>query len=76
MSTVTEIEEAISRLPEPERELLESRLVAHRFGLDALSDDVQNELLESLNQSRKEVAQGEVFTADQLRSEMGGWVGK
>ena len=48
MSTVTEIEEAIERLPAADREALENRLITRRFGLDALDDQQRADLLASL----------------------------
>ena len=48
MSTILEIEDAIKHLSAGERETLEARLLARRFGLDALGEAERAELLESL----------------------------
>jgi hypothetical protein len=63
MSTVAEIENAIELLPAVEREALESRLLARRFGLDALDQDERAELLSSLDAAEREIDAGRVHSA-------------
>ena len=53
MATVQEIERAIERLPETERNALESRLLARRCGLSSLNDEEQAELLRSLGEAER-----------------------
>ena len=76
MSTVQEIEEAIERLPDTQRDALEARLLARRCGLSALSEEEQNELLVSLDQSEREIDAGEAYNAEQVRKRLRGWLGK
>lgn len=73
MSTLAEIEQAIERLPVEDREILEARLAARKFGLDALGEEEHRELLASLEESRKE---GGRFTAGQIRAEIPSWLGR
>jgi hypothetical protein len=76
MSTVSEIEEAIGRLPATEREALESRLFSRRFGLDALDDEQRAELTASLDEAEREIGEGRVFSADELRQAVRSWAGQ
>jgi hypothetical protein len=75
MSTVESIEQAIERLTVVEREELESRLMARRFGLDSLSDAERAELLKSLDAAEEEIDQGRSHTADELREAVRSWNG-
>jgi hypothetical protein len=52
--SIEQIEQAIERLPVVEREVLESRLLARRFGFDALSEAERAELIESLDEAERE----------------------
>jgi len=76
MSTVTEIEDAIGRLPATEREALESRLFSRRFGLDALNDQERAELLASLDEADREIDEGRGCSPDELRQALRSWVGR
>ena len=76
MSTVAEIETAIEGLPMDEREALESRLLARRFGLDAMSDGERAELLASLDEAEREIDAGRGLSADELRQSVRAWAGK
>jgi len=76
MSTVAEIETAIASLPAEEREALESRLLARRFGLDAMSADERSELLASLDEAEAEIDAGHSLSADELRQSVRAWLGK
>ena len=76
MSTIAEIESAIATLPAPERDALESRLLARRFGLDRLNDDERAELLASLDDAEAGIDAGSVHSAEELREAVRGWVGK
>lgn len=67
MSTVAEIEIAIQLLPLLEREALESRLLARRFGLDALDESERATLLASLDEAESEIDKGRFHSADDLR---------
>jgi hypothetical protein len=73
MSTVPEIETAIARLPEEECEALESRLLARRFGLDAMSADERAELLAFLDEAEREIDAGRSLSADELRQSVRTW---
>ena len=76
MSTLAEIENAIGLLPAGEREVLESRLLSRRFGLDALDGGDRAELLASLNEAEREIDSGRSHTADQLRQAVRTWAGR
>jgi hypothetical protein len=76
MSTVTEIEEAIERLPMPDRESLEARLLSLRFGLDAASMAERAELLASLDEAERDIDAGRGLSADALRQSVRPWAGK
>jgi hypothetical protein len=76
MSTVTEIEEAIGRLPAAEREALESRLISRRFGLDGLDDQERSVLLASLEEADREIDEGHGCSADELRQAVRSWAGR
>jgi hypothetical protein len=73
MTTVDEIEAAIERLSIAERELLESRLLSRRFGLDSLDAAQREELLRSLDSSERDIDQGWGLTADLLRESVRAW---
>jgi hypothetical protein len=75
MSTVREIEQAIQLLPNNEREALESRLLARRFGLDALDDVDRTELLASVDEAERDMNEGRTHTADELRKAVRKWAG-
>lgn len=76
MSTLAEIENAIELLPTAEREALETRLLARRFGLDAVNDDERAELLSSLDAAEGEMDAGGVHSADELRQAVRSWAGR
>jgi len=76
MSTVVEIETAIASLPAEEREALEARLLARRFGIDALSANERGELLASLDEAEREIDAGRSLSADELRQSARTWLGK
>jgi len=76
MSTVTEIEEAISRLSALEREALESRIFSRRFGLDAVEDRELEELLLSIDEADAEIDQGRGSSGDELRQAVRSWAGR
>ena len=76
MSTVAEIEKAIDGLPTGEREALESRLLARRFGLDAMSAAERAELLASLDEAEREIDSGRGVSADELRQSVRLWAGR
>lgn len=70
MSTVQEIEAAIDGLPASEREALEARLIARRYGLDALGSDEYRELIASLDEAEQDIDAGRTVTADELRQKL------
>jgi predicted transcriptional regulator len=76
MSTIEAIEQAIERLTPTEREALESRLLTRRFGLDALNDQERTKLLASLNEAERDIDEGRVHTADELRHAVRSWTGE
>lgn len=76
MSTVAEIEKAIENLPTEEREALESRLLARRFGVDTTIKDEQSELFASLDEAEREIESGRGLSADDLRQSVRTWAGR
>lgn len=76
MSTVAEIETAIRLLSLTEREALESRLLARRFGLDALDESERAVLLTSLDEAEGEIDKGRSHSADELRQAVRSWSGR
>ena len=74
--SIDQIEEAIQKLPATEREALESRLIARRCGLDALSENERAELLSSLDEAEREIDEGRSYNGDQLRQAVRSWLGK
>ena len=74
--SIEQIEEAIQKLPATEREALESRLIARRCGLDALSENERAELLSSLDEAEREIDEGRTYNGDQLRQAVRSWLGK
>ena len=76
MSTVAEIEHAIELLPDVERDAFEARLIARRFGLDALGESERTELLGSLDEAEREIDDGRVHSADELRRAVSVWAGR
>jgi hypothetical protein len=76
MSTIAEIENAIQLLPPVEREALESRLMARRFGLDALDENEREELLASLDEAEREIDKGRFYSAAELRQAVRSWTGR
>ena len=76
MSTVAEIETAIEGLPKNEREALESRLLARRCGLDAMSEGERADLLVSLDEAEREIDSGGGVSADELRRSVRSWAGR
>jgi len=76
VSTVQEIEQAIQRLSDAQRDELESRLLARRFGLDALTEAERAELIDSLEEAEREINEGQSYSGDQLRQAVRSWLGK
>ncbi len=76
MSTAVEIESAIERLSALEREALEARLLARRFGLDALNEFERAELQESLEAAEVDIDEGRVHSAEELREAVRQWAGR
>jgi hypothetical protein len=76
MSTVAEIESAIEGLPANQREALESRWLARRFGLDAISEGERLELLTSLDEAEREIDGGHGLSADEMRGAVRSWAGR
>lgn len=76
MSTVQEIEQAIERLPETERNVLESSLLARRCGLASLNAEEQAELLRSLDEAEREIDEGRSYNVDEMRQALRGGLGK
>ena len=76
MSTVTEIEDAIARLPEAERENLETRILARRFGMDPFEESDRAELLESFDEAEREMEAGHSHTIEELRAAVRTWAGR
>jgi hypothetical protein len=76
MSSLAEIESAIAQLAAGERETLEARLLARRFGLDALAAEERAELLASLDEAERELDAGHSHTADELRRDVRRWAGR
>jgi len=69
--SIEQIEEAIERLPASERDALESRLFARRFGLDALSEAERAKLMASLDEAERDIDEGRSYTFDQVRQHLG-----
>ena len=63
-------------MPEAERNLFEARVIARRFGVDALEGDEYRELLASLDEAEREIDAGRGMSADDLRQRLAGWTGK
>ncbi len=76
MSTVQEIEAAIDGLPASEREALEARLLARRYGFDALGSDEYRDLIASLDKAEQDIDAGRTVTADELLQKVGEWAAK
>jgi hypothetical protein len=74
--SVEQIEQAIERLPARERDALESRLLAKRCGLDALSEAERAELIASLDEAERDIDEGRTYNGDQLRQAIRSWLGK
>jgi hypothetical protein len=74
--SIEQIERAIEQLPAAEREALESRLLARRCGLDALSEVERAELIASLDQAEREIDEGQSYNGEQLRQAVRSWLGK
>ena len=68
MSTVPEIAAAIESLPEPERQRLESWLIAQRFGNDAA---LERELAEAIREA--DASPGEGKAPDAVRALIRQW---
>ncbi|MDR3403509.1 MAG: hypothetical protein P4L99_13510 [Chthoniobacter sp.] len=73
MSTVSEIESAIERLPAIEREALEARLLSRWFGLDAAE---RSNLLGSLDEAEREIDDGHGLSGEDLRRDVRAWAGR
>lgn len=71
-----QIEQAIERLPAAERNALESRLLARQYGLSALNEKEQADLLGSLDEADREIDEGRSYSPDQVRQRLRGWLGK
>jgi len=76
VSTIEEIEAAIERLPAPERDAFESRLIARRLGLDADRNAEYRELLASLEEAEQEIDSGQGVSADALRRKLSSRAGR
>jgi hypothetical protein len=76
MSTVAEIESAIQLLSSTEREALESRLLARRFGLDVLGENERAALLASIDEAESEIDRGLFHSAKDLRQAVRSWAGR
>ena len=76
MSTVGEIEKAIDELPVREREALETRLLARRFGLEGMSESERTELLSSLDEADREIDAGRGVSGNELRQAVRSWAGR
>ena len=74
--SIEQIEEAIQKLPATEREALESRLLARRFGLNALSGAERAGLIASLDEAERDIDEGRTYNGDQLRLAVRSWLGK
>jgi hypothetical protein len=74
--SVEQIEDAIEKLPAAERDALESRLLARRYGLDALSEAERAELIASLEEADGDIDAGRSYTGAQLRQAVRSWLGK
>lgn len=74
--SIEQIEEAIEQLPAAEREALESRFLARRYGLDALSETERAELIASVEEAERDIDQGRTYNGDQLRQAVRSWLGK
>ena len=74
--SIEQIEQAIEGLPASERDALESRLFARRFGLDALSEAERTELLTSLDEAERDIDEERTYNGDQLRQAVRSWLGK
>jgi hypothetical protein len=74
--SIKQIEQAIERLSAAERDALESRLLARRFGLDALSEAERVELMASLDEAERDIDQGQTYNGDELRQAVRSWLGK
>lgn len=75
MSTVQEIEQALDRLPAREREEFETRLLARRCGLDALSGEEYEKLLASLDEAECDIDAGRTVSGNELRQSLRSWAG-
>ena len=75
MSTIQDIEQAIESLPTVEREVLESRLLARRVGLNAVGDAERAELISSLEEAERDIQEGRTHTAGELRRAVSEWAG-
>ena len=76
MSTVAEIETAIEHLSSADRETLEARWLARRFGLEALGEDERSELLASLDAADQEIDAGQTHSPTDLRQAVREWAGR
>ena len=74
--SIEQIEQAIKQLPAAERDVLESRLLARRCGLDALSEVERDELIASLDEAERDIDQGRTYNGDELRQAVRSWLGK
>jgi len=75
VSTIHEIEAAIERLPAAERDLFEARLIARRYGVDALDSTEYRELLASLDEAEQEIDSGRGLSANDLQQRLAAWAG-
>jgi hypothetical protein len=73
--SIEQIEQAIENLPAAEREKLESRLLARRCGLDALSEAERGELIASLDEAERDIDAGRSYSGDELRQAVRSWLG-
>jgi hypothetical protein len=74
--SIEQIEQAIQQLPAFERDALESRLLARRFGLNALGEAERTELIASLDEAEREIDHGQAYNGNHLRQAVRSWLGK
>ncbi len=74
MSTITEIQEAIGRLPEKEKSALSAWLQSQDE--PALSESEEAALLARLDKAAAELDAGEGVSPERVREKIRGWAGK
>jgi hypothetical protein len=71
--SIEQIEQAIQDPPVAERDALESRLLAQRCGLDALTESERVEVMASLDQAEHDIDRGSTYDGDELRQAVRSW---